>query len=172
MEHKIAVGNEYRRTLGAVKQFVTITGYDTVMNKWQYATKSGKIGTADEATIEKWEVIKVVETAVEETAVVETAKVEKKKNNCTCLEAAIQTLIRRNVPMTAKMLVKAMVEDGAFHFSPTAKTPWNSVGTRLTTYMNNCEGECRIKQTERGKFVHSDYVAPIETETETETVTA
>ena len=61
--------------------------------------------------------------------------------------------------MNAKQLVKAMIEDEAFFFKPTAKTPWNSVGTRLTTYMNNCEGECRIKQLERGKFVHADYVA-------------
>ena len=162
MEHKIAVGNEYRRTLGAVKQFVTITAFDNDVKKWQYTTKSGKIGTADDATIcEKWELLKQV--AVEEKAVEEKAKVNvaKKKNNCTCLEAAIQTLVKRNVPMTAKMLVKAMIEDGAFYFSETAKTPWNSVGTRLTTYMNNCEGECRVKQIERGKFVHANYEEPI-----------
>ena len=162
MEHKIAIGNEYRRSLGAMKQFVTITGFDTDVNKWQYTAKSGKIGTADEKTIEKWELLKAVEVKEEEVKE-EVAKVdvEKKKNNITCLEAAIQTLVKRNVPMTAKMLVKAMIEDGVFYFSPTAKTPWNSVGTRLSTYMNNCEGECRIRQTERGKFVHADYVEPI-----------
>ena len=161
MEKKtaIVIGNEYRRSLGAVKQFVTITGWDELAKKWQYKTKSGKVGTADETAIAKWELLKAVEpveTAIEPTAKV---KVEKRKNTVTCLEAAIQTLIKHNVPMTAKMLVKAMIEDGAFYFSPTAKTPWNSVGTRLSTYMNNCEGECRIKQTERGKFVHAGYEA-------------
>lgn len=157
MENRVAVGNEYRRTLGAVKQIVTISGYDNDVHKWQYTTKSGKIGTADDKTIAKWECLKqcaVEETAVEETAVV---NVEKKKNSITCLEAAIRTLVKRNVPMTAKQLVKAMIEDEAFFFSPTAKTPWNSVGTRLSTYMNNCEGECRIKQIKRGQFVHADY---------------
>ena len=152
----IVVGNEYRRTLGAVKQFVTISGYDELAKKWQYTTKSGKIGTADDATIAKWELLKAVEPT--ETEVKAEVKAEKRKNSITCLEAAIQTLIKHNVPMTAKMLVKAMIEDGVFFFSPTAKTPWNSVGTRLSTYMNNCEGECRIKQTERGKFAHADYV--------------
>ena len=154
---KVAVGNEYRRTLGAVKQFVTITAWDELAKKWQFASKSGKLGTADEATIEKWELLKAVEPAVTEE--VAEVKVEARKNSVTCLEAAIQTLVRHNVPMTAKMLVKAMIEDEAFFFKPTAKTPWNSVGTRLTTYMNNCEGECRVKQIERGKFVHANYVA-------------
>ena len=157
-KHVIAVGNEYRRQLGAVKQFVTIVGKDELSKKWQFRMKSGKIGTADDATIAKWELLKAVEPA--ETETVAEVKVEKRKNSITCLEAAIQTLIKHNVPMTAKMLVKAMIEDGAFFFSPTAKTPWNSVGTRLSTYMNNCEGECRIKQTERGKFVHADYEVP------------
>ena len=161
-KHMVAVGNEYKRTLGAVKQFVTITDYDTTAKKWVYTTKSGKVGSVDEATIAKWECLKqlAVETEVVEDKA--TVNVEKRKNSCTCLEAAIQTLIKHNVPMTAKMLVKAMIEDGAFYFSPTAKTPWNSVGTRLATYMNNCEGECRIKQTERGKYAHADYVPPVE----------
>lgn len=157
MEHIITIGNEYRRTLGAVKQFVTITAFDKEVGKWQYTTKSGKIGTADDKTIEKWELLKQAEVKEVEK---EKEKVAKKKNNCTCLEAAIQTLIKRNVPMSAKELVKAMVEDGAFYFSPTAKTPWNSVGTRLTTYMKNCDWdgvECRVKQTERGRFAHKDY---------------
>ena len=156
MENRVAVGNEYRRTLGAVKQIVTISGYDNDVHKWQYTTKSGKLGTADDKAIAKWELLEeaVEETAVEEKAVV---NVERKKNACTCLEAAIQTLVKRNVPMTAKQLVKAMIEDEAFFFSPTAKTPWNSVGTRLSTYMNNCDGDCRIKQIKRGLFAHADY---------------
>ena len=168
-KHIVAVGNEYRRNLGAMKQFVTVTGFDDMTKKWECTAKSGKKFTADESTIEKWECLKQVAVEPTESVADDKAKVNagKKKNSCTCLEAAIQTLIRRNVPMTAKMLVKAMIEDGAFYFSETAKTPWNSVGTRLSTYMNNCEGECRIKQTERGKFVHADYVAPIETETVT-----
>ena len=156
VKNAVVIGNEYKRSLGAVKQFVTISGYDELSKKWKYTTKSGKEGTADEATIAKWELLKAVEPT--ETEVKAEVKAEKRKNTVTCLEAAIQTLIKRNVPMTAKMLVKAMIEDGAFFFSPTAKTPWNSVGTRLSTYMNNCEGECRIKQTERGKFAHADYV--------------
>jgi hypothetical protein len=61
MEHIITIGNEYRRTLGAVKQFVTITAFDKEVGKWQYTTKSGKIGTADDKTIEKWELLKQAE---------------------------------------------------------------------------------------------------------------
>ena len=78
----------------------------------------------------------------------------------TCLEAAIQTLCRHNHPMNARQLVDAMIADGAFQFSPTARTPWNSVSTRLSTHINQCESEgrpCRIRRIDRGIYAPADY---------------
>ena len=159
-KNEIAIGNEYRRSMGAVHQYVTLVGYDNETKKYSYVTKSGKEGTTDEETIlKRWELVKVAENAVD--IVKKDVNVEARKNEITCLEAAIRTLVKRNVPMTAKELVKAMKEDDVFFFKPTAKTPWNSVGTRLSTYINKCLDngeECRVKQTERGKFAHKDYV--------------
>ena len=157
--NNIYIGNVYTFKCGAVNRKATIIGFDEETKKYQYATASGKMQSAEEDKILKdWTLIaeaeeKVLAKKAELVPMVET----KRKNSITCLEAAIQTLVRRNVPMTAKELVRAMVADEAFFFSPKAKTPWNSVGTRLTTYMNNCEGDCRIKQIARGKFVHADY---------------
>ena len=163
-KHNVNVGNEYRRTLGCVKQNVKVVGFDAEADKFKpfiIETKGGKRFTADEKTIKKWELLKAVEVETELNTKKAVKTVEHRKNAITCLEAAIQTLIRRNVPMNAKELVTAMKEDGAFVFKDTAKTPWNSVGTRLATYMNNCEGECRIKCVSRGKYAHADY-EPVE----------
>ena len=159
-KHEIAIGNEYRRTLGCVKQNVTVVGYDAETDKFKpfiIATKNGKRFTTDEKTIAKWELTKAVKANIEKKAEV---SVEKRKNEITCLEAAIRTLIKHNVPMNAKQLVNAMKEDGIFHFKDTAKTPWNSVGTRIATYVNNCIAdavECRIKAVSRGVYAHADY---------------
>ena len=160
----VKVGNEYRRTLGAVKQFVTVEGVDELSHKWLCLTKSGKRFTATDEAISKWELLKEAETA-EAVEVAEKPKADKAKrakNATTCLDAAIATLAKHGVPMNAKTLVKTMIADGAFAFSSYAKTPWNSVGTRLATYLKQCAEngeECRIKQVSRGMYATADYEA-------------
>ena len=83
-------------------------------------------------------------------------------NNITCLEAAIQTLIRHNEPMNAKEIVHAMINDNVYRFSERAKTPWNTVGTQLLSYVKECNKysqKCRIKCIKPGTYAPADYDA-------------
>ena len=82
-----------------------------------------------------------------------------RRANITCVQAAIQTLREHNTPMNAKEIVDAMVKDHIYQFGPNAKTPNNSVSSRLTTYMKDCEANakrCLVKKID-GKFAFADY---------------
>ena len=83
-------------------------------------------------------------------------------NSITGLEAAIQTLIRYNRPMNPKQIVEAMLADGIYRFTAKAKTPWNTIGSQLLSYVKSYSKnpqDCRIKCLKPGTYVPQNYQA-------------
>lgn len=166
----VKVGNEYARPLGANKQFVTIVGINddgTV----QVVSKSGKqrFKTKIE-NVDKWTLIKESEVAEAVERVAEVKKevainadgtvevvARKRLNARPFVDVLIDTIKASDVPMSARELVEKVKADGTFHFSPTAKTPWNSASSRLNTYLHNHD-DADFKVVGRGKFARKDLV--------------
>ena len=150
--YKVNVGNVYEKLVknGNLinKSKVTITKVDGDMIFGKTASK--KEVKADVADVKMWKLLHYEKKTV--------IKTHKRLNQKTAAEVAIEMILEKNKPLTAKELVEMMKSEGTYIFSEKAKTPMNSVSTRLNQYINETVNP-KIKKLEgeRGKFVPADF---------------
>ena len=159
--YKVNVGNVYEKIVrnGNLlnKSKVTIKEVDGDNVVGVTASKKEVRATVDE--VKTWKLLTYVKKTV--------AKVSKRLNERTCVEVAIETVIAHNCGMSAKAIVEAMKAEGTFKFKETAKTPENTVSSRLNTYINDTENP-RVKHIAnggkhtKGLFYPADYELPTE----------
>ena len=86
-------------------------------------------------------------------------RISRPRGDKTCRAAAIRILKKERRLMSAKEIVECIIRDNEYSFSLGAKTPWDSVASRLTTYINDCERDqipCEICKPEKGKFKYAE----------------
>lgn len=164
--YRINVGNVYEKTVRngnlVNKSKVTIKEVNGDEVVGVTASKKEVRATVDE--VKTWKLLSYVKKAV--------AKVAKRLNAKSCVEVAIETIIAHNCGMSAKAIVEAMKAEGTFKFKETAKTPENSVSSRLNTYINDTDNP-KVKHIAnggkhtKGLFYPADYELPTEEAVET-----
>ena len=150
--YSVNVGNVYEKLVRngnlVNKSKVTITSVngDDVVGM----TASKKEIKADVSDVKMWKLLHYEKKA--------TKVSNKRLNQKTAAEVAIETILSKQKPLTAKELVDFMKTEGTYKFSEKAKTPVNSISTRLNEYINETKNP-KIKKLEgeRGKFVPFDF---------------
>lgn len=82
-------------------------------------------------------------------------KIRKRLNSVSLKDVCINILRHENKPMTATEIYKVIQEKELFKFSEKAKTPVNTIHSRIREYMNK-NSDSKIKySTEKGKFIYN-----------------
>ena len=170
--YRVNVGNVYERTVRngnlVTKSKVTITevGEDGTV-KGRTASKKEVATTVEE--VKMWKLLHYEKKTAQ--------KASKRLNKRNCVDVAIDTVIAHGVGMSAKEIVAAMREEGTYIFKDTAKTPENSVASRLNTYINEAENPLVKHIANGGKhtkglFYPADFELPTEEAVAEETTEA
>ena len=157
--YRINVGNVYERIvrngnlINKSKVTITAVNEDEVVG----VTASKKEVKASPIEVKTWKLIHYEKKAVD--------KAKKRLNERNLVDVAIETVLAHGEGMSAKAIVEALRTEGTYRFKDTAKTPWNTVSSRLNTYINETENPL-IKHIEnggkhtKGVFYPSDYELP------------
>jgi hypothetical protein len=160
--YRINVGNVYERVVRngnlVNKSKVTIVSVtdDEVVGR----TASKKEVRASHAEVKTWKLLHYEKKVV--------AKGNKRLNDRNCVDVAIETILAHGCGMSAVAIVEAMKTEGTYKFKDTAKTPQNTVSSRLNSYINETENP-KIKHIAnggkhtKGLFYPADYELPTET---------
>ena len=159
--YRVNVGNVYEKVsyngnlVNKSKVTIVEVNEDEVVGR----TASKKEVRASVLEVKQWKLLHYEKKAKE--------VVRKRLNDRNCVDVAIETVLRHGCGMSAKAIVEAMIAEGTFKFAETAKTPWNTVSSRLNTYINDTENP-KVKhianggKKTKGLFYPSDYELPIE----------
>lgn len=164
--YSINVGNEYVRSMGAVKQSVTVTAIDG--ENVTAVAKSGKEVKATFAEVKAWKLTHYAKKVV--------VKEKKRLNDRNLVDVAIDTILAHGCGMNAVDIHKAILAEGTYKFSPTAKTVPNTISSRLNSHINEAE-QPKVKHIDnvgkgtKGMFYPIDYELPTATEVVAETAT-
>ena len=166
--YRVNVGNVYEKVtyngnlVNKSKVTIVEVNGDEVVGR----TASKKEVRTTVLIVKQWKLLHYEKKVVE--------KVRKRLNSRKCVDVAIETVLNHNCGMSAKAIVEAMIAEGTFVFSEKASTPWNTVSSRLNTYINETENPL-VKHIEnggkktKGLFYPHNYELPKE---EAETATA
>ena len=159
--YRINVGNVYERVTRngnlVTKSKVTITEVTENGIVGQTASKKEVRATAEE--VKMWKLLHYEKKVVQ--------KANKRLNERNCVDVAIETILAHNCGMSAAAIVEAMKAEGTYKFKETAKTPANTVSSRLNSYINEAE-EPKIKHIAnmgkhtKGLFYPADFEVPTE----------
>ena len=157
--YRINVGNVYERIVRngnlVNKSKVTIKEVNDEGVIGVTASKKEVRATVEE--VKSWKLLHYVKKAAQSG--------NKRLNERNCLDVAIETILAHNCGMSAKAIVEAMRTEGTYKFKDTAKTPHNTVASRLNTYINEAE-EPKVKHIAnggkhtKGLFYPADFELP------------